>query len=107
MNGDARPDLLTTLDCGDGTVGITHWDVYEADETGFAPNASAWPLPEPALDQRWSTAASSPCSGQSRMFVLGEMNGDGRPDLLVYGDCSSSLVGLSRWHVYANRCEPL
>lgn len=106
MNGDARADLVTALDCTDGTVGITHWDVYLADEAGFAAAAIAWPLPEPAPDQRWSTSEMAPCTELDRMFVLREMTGDGRPDLLVYGDCSSSLVGLSRWHVYENTCVP-
>lgn len=107
MNGDARPDLLTVLDCGDATVGTSHFDVYLADDAGYDPNPTPWPLPEPAPNQRWSTASTSPCSGQSRGFVLREMDGDGRPDLLVHEDCASALVGLSRWHVYPNRCAPL
>jgi hypothetical protein len=105
MNGDDRPDLLTALDCTDGTVGITHWDVYEAGESGFAPEATRWPLPEPAPNQRWSSAQTTTCTGQNRSFVLREMDGDGRPDLVVYSDCASALVGLSRWHVYGNTCE--
>src|SRR5690606_2633247 len=46
MDGDGRPDLLTTSDCDAGSVfGAEHWRVHRQADDAFAAEGTELPLP--------------------------------------------------------------
>jgi hypothetical protein len=104
MNGDGRPDLVLTSDCDDATaVGRDHWLVYMNTGSGFAATPVRWAgLPTSSkfgrdfLDGLYSSAFC-PAYGTT------DMNGDGKPDLVLTSDCDdSTTVGRDHWLVYMN-----
>jgi hypothetical protein len=108
VNGDLRLDLLIFSDCADATVGTAEWRVYLNDGRGFASEPIVWPLPEPQANYPWNGIERTSCdtvAARGTAYSLRDMTGDGLPDLFIYNDCSSSLVGLARWEVYPNVCD--
>ncbi len=108
LDGDARPDLVQTDDCGTGGLGLSSWDVYLNTGTGFTAEPLVWSLPPVAM----TNAANDPmmnlfvdlvCSdgGYSRVATI-DVDGDARPDLVQTDDCGTGGLGLSRWDVYLN-----
>jgi hypothetical protein len=97
MDGDARPDLLAYVNCGDGSVGTSYWDVYLSVGTGFADTPTEWTLPATASLDPWNELEDDTCTVA---HSLRDMNGDARPDLLVF--CDDAAVGSDRWDVYLN-----
>jgi hypothetical protein len=103
MDADAKPDLLVTRSCTDTTVGTGRWLVYKNTGSGFAATATAYALP-PGYGALPFTSLGSlaSCAGStgSPGFVLADMNGDGKPDLLVTQSCTDAAVGTTSWLLY-------
>jgi len=106
--GDGVADLLVTALCGDATVGDTRWLVHAGGPDGFAPTADDLPLPAgyPTGAFR-ATAAEPTCvAAGAPTYVLTDLDGDGRPDLVVTRVCGDATVGDTRWLVHTSTCAP-
>jgi len=106
IDGDGLPDLVLTKDCGDeGTLGDSHWDVYRNQGGGFASEATRYALPPGGFPMA-SDADHCDYTGNrsDRTYTLTDMDHDGRPDLVVTGDCTGeSSLGSTHWDVYRNQ----
>lgn len=105
MNGDLRPDLVVTDRCDFGEVGTTRWLVFENVGDGFADVAISWSLParfstdqldDPAKD------SSGTCFEGALAYATIDMDGDERPELVVFNRCDIGGVGTSHYLVYEN-----
>jgi hypothetical protein len=121
MNDDGRPDLVVTSQ-GDGTYGNSfnvstspHWKVYLNNGSGMATSATNWNLPTGGyVDSQahnygfFNTATSGSTSLNCLGWSTMDMNGDGKPDLIVtsqgdgtYGN-SFGISSSPYWKVYLN-----
>ncbi|MCB9880141.1 MAG: hypothetical protein H6835_21310, partial [Planctomycetes bacterium] len=91
--GDGFPDLVVVQDDCDATVGATHWDVYAGSAAGFAAAPSAYALPAGRCGVIWDELGKS--SGALE-YVLMDLTGDSRVDLLVHQDDCDASVGTTR-----------
>lgn len=106
LTGDGILDLVLY---SDGTqtsgVGTDHWLVYPGTGmTAFSSTAITWPLPSGILKDTFQAGPTGndedTCSGAA--YVISDLNGDGKPDLIITDDCdSSSKVGVTYWNLYA------
>ena len=111
MNGDGLADLLVTDLCetgGGGSVGETEWLVHPNLGTGFGDAGLSWSVPgalyagnetldEPEADQNCNGAEPQPAYG------LRDLDGDGRPELVVVDTCEANGdVGELWWDYYSN-----
>ena len=97
LSCDGYPDLVVTSDQCDANVGVSHWDVYSASPSGFAPAPTSLGVPAPRCQQSFD-AMSEPYGGAS--FSLLSLGTQARPALLVYKDECDTEVGLSHWDAY-------
>ncbi|HTJ43843.1 MAG TPA: hypothetical protein VL463_17170, partial [Kofleriaceae bacterium] len=91
LDGDRAADVVVTSACADGAVGTSEWRVKGA----------SWALP-PGFAARafWGTS-NDDCNAGPR-YVLADLTGDLRPDLVVTSACDQSTLGTDHWDVYAN-----
>jgi hypothetical protein len=104
IDGDRKADLVVPDDCdASSTVGKDHWLVYRSTGSGFAASPINWFIPSFANGTlAWGTAASDVCAS----YATADMDGDGKPDLVVVDDCdTSTTVGKDHWLVYLGRCQ--
>lgn len=93
LDGDHRRDLVVTYDVESLPVGTTRWTFYKNLGTGFA-DPTAWLTP---------ISADKLTGGQNgRSWELMDMDGDGRPELVLLTLAGDSRLGLTRWNVYWN-----
>jgi hypothetical protein len=97
LTGDSLTDLVVYKDTCDTTVGSTHWDVYAGSPSGFAQAPSAFSIPAPRCQVAFDQLAEI---YDPLKHALLDLTGDGRADLVVYGDECDAQVGTSRWDVY-------
>ena len=105
VDGDGKPDLLVTQKCNDPAVGSTTWLAYKNTGVGFAAAPTTLALPpgytgtSPAFAK---VAGAIACTSGANVptFTLADMDGDGKPDLLVTRHCNDASVGTSSWWVY-------
>jgi hypothetical protein len=100
MNGDGKPDLVVSADCGTtATLGQDHWLVYLNTGSGFATSPITWPTPNG--DFSWGLANYT-CG--KVIYATADMNDDGKPDLVIAADCgtTTSTLGQDHWLVYLN-----
>jgi len=108
VNGDWKPDLVVTFECNHTgtTVGVTHWNVFQNTGTGFATTATSWALP--STYPGYPLIANSSCTGttQEPFYTVMDLDGDGRPDLVVTFECNhtGTTVGVTHWNVFLGRC---
>jgi hypothetical protein len=118
MNGDGKPDLLVT-GATNGTIAkqfgegsSPYWNVYLNTGTGFSSTATQWSTPSGGLVNDgyrvadYDAVGTDPSGTQS--WALLDINGDGKPDLVVTAVSSGSISkqfgeGSSPyWNVYLN-----
>jgi len=97
MNGDRRPDLVITRDACDTDVGTRHWDVYLAGDEGFGKAPTPYSLPA----ARCGETFDAPYGTGDLRYMLLDVDGDRRADLVVTKDSCDADVGSKRWDVYA------
>jgi hypothetical protein len=102
LDGDARPDLVVTDACDALEVGTSNWLLYRGGDGGFAGEPTSFTLPEIFGSEEFQTAAGSvTCDGGERFtHDLLDLNGDGRPDLVVTDRCDRLGVGTDTWLVF-------
>ncbi len=110
MDGDGRIDMLDTENESTTSVsevfytsGQKHWKVYLGTPTGFSSNATQWNIPASfeTIDYRANSTYGT--------YVLMDMNGDNKPDLVDAENESTTSVddvfytsGQKHWKVYIN-----
>ncbi len=104
LDGDRLPDLVVFSLCDDPAVGNAHWRVYRNNRAGFAPTAARWALPAGYAPDAFSTAVHAPlrCPTTPEVHTITDMDGDRRPDLVVYKTCDDAAVGQTFWRVHRN-----
>jgi len=117
VNGDHRPDLVVTRTCStlagsDPAVGVSRWRVYLNNGTGFFATPIDWALPSGyAKGYFYALSGDTYCdsyNGYGRpAYETLDLNGDQRPDMVVYRTCSTLAgsdpgVGVAYWTVYWN-----
>ncbi len=121
INGDGKMDLVVTSK-GDGSyaycpgVGSSpHWDVYLNKDSAFSSTVTSWVLPSGGVTDGSNDYGFNSIFGLSSYlnnslgWTIMDMNGDGKPDLVItskgdgsYADCPG--VGSSpHWDVYLNK----
>ena len=105
LTGDARPDLVVSYHCGEGTLGDTTWAVHENKGSRFADAATSWPLPPDfGADDFTAIAYNGYCSSGYELpsYSTMDLTGDGRPDMVVTYHCGKDSLGEDAWAVYEN-----
>lgn len=108
LDGDGRPDLVSTNDTTKGSLiwdsaGSPYWKVYLNNGSGF--NAvTKWLVPRSGLDDGFYVKAAA--IGY-RHWSTFDINGDGRPDLVLTGDTTKAqqvwdAAGSPYWKVFLN-----
>ncbi|HMG24599.1 MAG TPA: VCBS repeat-containing protein [Kofleriaceae bacterium] len=127
LDGDGKPDLVVTGVAtelvmlgyvfrvnGFGTA--PYWNVYRNTGSGFSTSAMKWPVPNVPADDfsGLSTASSSVIAVYKQaLWQLEDMDGDGKPDLVVSAIVDQPMAGSPRarvpgfpsaphWNVYLN-----
>jgi hypothetical protein len=94
VDADSRPDLLVTDDCDPTTgLGVSHWRVHKNSGAAFAMMGTELMLPAGFGDQASPgfTADQGMCGPPGDLLHLfRDVDGDGRPDLLVTDDCNDA-----------------
>lgn len=102
VDGDLRPDLVTTSTCLDASVGTTRWLVNRNLGDGFA-DATDFALPESPVKGAFaglaSPSATASCPGAPAYRTL-DVDGDLVLDLVVVSACDDALVGTTHWRVH-------
>jgi hypothetical protein len=104
MNGDGKPDMVVTQTCEDASVGATKWLVYKNTGSGFSSSPTTFTLPAGYSRLKTPDNALSLCTNGLAIpaYSVVDMNGDGKPDLVVTDDCSDPSSGIDHWLVYSN-----
>jgi hypothetical protein len=122
LNGDLKLDLVVTAEQQSGHVtsfsptSNQFWKAYLQSGNGFSATSSNWPAPAGGkkvngtvfgYDNTFGVAAASQDAG-SQGWTVRDMDGDFRPDLLVYAQVQSGDVttfdptGAQHWKLYRN-----
>jgi hypothetical protein len=109
FDGDLRPELVVTRHCNDALVGASRWLVHPNTGTGFG-SSSVFTLPSgyqakgggPAFATLDSLGAD--CAGGANIPFYGtfDLDGDLRPDLVMFARCNDSLTGRTSWGLQRN-----
>ncbi len=123
MNGDAKPDLLVYLEkqagvfSVPGTTGNRYWKVYLNTGSNYDTTALNWTLPAGGYitatgNFSYNNINTLGTTGNeidgSQIWYLADMNGDSKPDLVVYQEKQSGFfsvpgtTGNRYWKVYMN-----
>lgn len=102
IDGDKRPDLISYADSNQnvwGRNGSPHWKVYKNTGTGFAVNATTWPVPAHPYHSKGFYRPTA--DGWTFM----DINGDHMPDLVIHAAKDGAVWGrdgIPQWKVYLN-----
>lgn len=109
VNGDGRVDLVTTTDCSDPTIGVTHWNVYLNVITGFAatPLRVALPRQFPGAEYRYPSYGITTCGTGVAPWghALADFDGDRSLDLVFHHGCNDAQLGTSAWWMFRGACR--
>jgi G:T-mismatch repair DNA endonuclease (very short patch repair protein) len=112
MDGDGKPDLVLTTHGDVAGVGVKTWQVFAGSPTGFAATPTAFALPDvgAAADRvpfaQFANAESiigtHPDGSLAEIaYVTTDMDGDGKPDLVLTTRDGATSVGVHSWQVFA------
>jgi hypothetical protein len=110
LNGDLRPDLILLADCANPATGISYWELYLNETSGFASTVARFALPS-ALGASssalagFSGTAACTASPDRPAFTTTYLDDTTSLDLVVTSECGSALVGESEWQVYPASCH--
>ncbi|MBP9081970.1 MAG: T9SS type A sorting domain-containing protein [Bacteroidia bacterium] len=123
FNGDAKPDLVVYQEKQSGsfsvpgTTGNRHWKIYLNNGNSFDSSSINWTLPSGGYITNTSndsyvnfnqTIASNSEINGSQLWYLLDMNGDTKPELVVYQEKQGGIfsvpgtTGNRYWKVYLN-----
>ena len=105
MDGDETPELLVYSGCDPtAPLGVAHWRVHANEGDGFAGTAAVWALPQGYGSTTFRTLSDDDCDTWGDILHrLVDIDGDRRPDLVLYSDCDPSLpLGFTHWAVHRN-----
>jgi hypothetical protein len=97
LSCDGRPDLVVTADDCAADVGLSHWDVYLGEGSGFAAAPASLGVPAPRCQAKFDSMADVYGGAPYALLSLGKAM---RPSLVVYDDDCDADVGLARWDAY-------
>lgn len=101
VDGDLKPDLVTTSLCSDASVGTSRWLVNKNNGAGFDA-VTPFALPESsAVGSFTALSADAPtCPAGKPAFKAFDIDGDRKLDLVVTGVCNDTTVGTTQWRVF-------
>lgn len=103
VDGDLRPDLLTTSTCLDASVGTTRWIVNRNNGAGFDAT-SDFTLPtapvKAAFTKYDSESLTAACPGGGPAYRTFDVDGDLKIDLVVVSACDDAFLSTINWRVY-------
>jgi|HubBroStandDraft_4_1064222.scaffolds.fasta_scaffold504674_1 hypothetical protein len=102
--------MLVTSVCNDPTIGSSSWLMYRNNGAGFDATATSLALPSSSYSagsfEGVSGGGYCQDGGNSPQYQLLDMDGDGKPDMLVTSVCTDPTIGSSDWLVYTASCSP-
>ncbi|MDP2305914.1 MAG: hypothetical protein Q8P18_07780 [Pseudomonadota bacterium] len=111
-DGDQDADLTITASCTDLAVGNARWDLYAY--TASPGGGEGWSDAAPiALPTGYSTGSfaggtgeTPGCAGTANRpaWVRRDLDGDGKPELVVTEACADPTIGTDAWLVYEMTC---
>jgi hypothetical protein len=104
FDGVAGLDLVVTDTCQDPTVGTSRWIVHRSARMGFASGLDVTLPPDGGVMTSLSAPIQSCPSGWPYMLV--DLSGDGRPDIVHNDSCGDPTIARSRWLLFENTCRP-
>ena len=105
VDGDGFLDIVHTGDTAFtarvwDAAGNPYWKVYAGDATGWSTAAHNYAVPKPALASGFYAVGVT----STPSWRVGDMNGDGRPDLVFPADPATNIVwdaaGAPHWKVF-------
>lgn len=103
VDGDLRPDLVTTSTCLDASVGTTRWIVHRNNGAGFdAPTDFTLPTaPVRAAFTTWdSESLTASCPGGAPAYRTFDIDGDLKVDMVVVSACDDAFLSTTTWRVH-------
>lgn len=106
LDGDKRPDLVSTADPATGrvwtdTMGRAEWRVYLNTGSGFQTAATSWRVPDSGTVPGFTSTASA--TGRLRWATI-DLTGDGKPELVHTADPNTGMTWTEStrpiWRVY-------
>lgn len=104
LNGDERPDLIVTSGVGLEPLGDGQWQVFWNHGAGFESTPWPWSTPPRELASPYGFYAPEQQAEFSdrALWSLLDMDGDGRPDLVLTSSAGVNPLPGNKWEVYRN-----
>jgi len=122
IDGDGKPDLLVYNEVQGGVLTVfspassPYWKAFLNTGSGFSAGAINWSIPTgdevtTTTNHRFryiSHQAFTSDANGSQSYALTDMNGDGKPDLVIYNEVQSSVLTVFSpannpyWSVFLN-----
>ena len=103
LDGDARPDLVTTDECVDLDVGVDYWHVWTNEGTGFSVTPLAWTVPVGYQPFALTVDVARCANGDfAPAHGLLDLDADGHLDFVSPSDCLDPDVGSTHWNFHRN-----
>ncbi|MBW2733291.1 MAG: hypothetical protein JRH20_12935, partial [Deltaproteobacteria bacterium] len=107
IDGDRRPDLVISDECGASELGKTHWLVHRNTGAGFLAvstcyNLPAYPgsYPQPFVDTFSNLVYCSGTDYYRPRYRVFDINADDKPDVVISDECDATNLGKTHWQVF-------